>query len=56
MEGFPNSIACTVQEKGWFNKEIILLWIEDVWKKLAMKQDEMCLVLLNEFQVHRRAK
>jgi hypothetical protein len=40
MGGYPNAVACTVQKKGWFKEDIILQWIENIWKKFAMKENE----------------
>jgi DDE superfamily endonuclease len=34
----------------------MLQWIEDIWKKFALKENEKCLLLLDEFQVHVTAK
>jgi DDE superfamily endonuclease len=55
-EGYPTTVSCTVQEKGWFNEEIMLSWIENVWKKYASKPNEKSLILLDEFQVHLTTK
>jgi hypothetical protein len=51
--GYPDGVELMVQPKAWFNEEIMIDWIERVWKPFAVRDtDKLCYLLIDEFPGH----
>jgi transposase-like protein len=52
-EGYPIDCELTVQENAWFDKGVMLDWIERVWKReVAVDPDEVYYLLIDSFTTH----
>jgi transposase-like protein len=52
-EGYPEGCHYTCQEKAWFNEEIMLQWIDTVWRPhVESRGSRLTYLLMDEFAVH----
>jgi DDE superfamily endonuclease len=52
-EGYTPYCKYSVNEKAWFNEEVMLDWIEVVWKPITVDRGgKLTYLLLDEFAVH----
>ena len=50
--GYPDSLAYYVQENAWMDETSMLQWIRLVWNPIAMNQDGVKILLLDEATLH----
>jgi hypothetical protein len=51
--GYPEGVELMVQPKAWFNEEIMLDWVDRVWKPFAVRDNnKLCYLLIDEFPGH----
>jgi DDE superfamily endonuclease len=56
-DGYPDGVELVVQEKAWFNKDVMLKWISIVWTPVMQQHiNGLTLLLLDNFGVHMTAK
>jgi DDE superfamily endonuclease len=52
-ENYPHDVEYAVQEKAWFNEQIMLMWIEKIWKPvIELREYRVTYLLLDDFGVH----
>jgi DDE superfamily endonuclease len=52
-EGYPSDLEYAVQPKAWFDEQIMLDWIDKVWKPLMVKRNHrLTYLLIDECPVH----
>ena len=50
--GFPSTVVMSVQKNGWMDEELMLEWIERVWKPwLQTKSHDMSYLIMDCFKV-----
>jgi hypothetical protein len=55
--GYNDGTVLTVQENAWFDEEIMMHWIENVWQnQIAVDPTQNYYLLLDAFSVHQTAK
>jgi DDE superfamily endonuclease len=50
--GYPNDCYYEVQASGWMDQEIMLIWVERIWRPWAIAQNGFTLLILDEFSAH----